>query len=127
MTSDNFNNIQTKKQFLDKITEVMERKITIHSRKINALSESKLHSESASIYMKRLKVNYNQADNERMHWKNLLAHHAFSKILDNEVYKDIRKSIASELSACGMEKTLKLDELIVKLKSIEVDRVTNGL
>ena len=62
-----------------------------------------------------------------MHWKNLLAHHALSKILDNEVYKDIHKSIVSELSACGREKTLKLDKLIVKLEGIEADRVTNGL
>ena len=38
MISDNLNNIKTKKQFLDKITEVMERKIPIHSRRIKALS-----------------------------------------------------------------------------------------
>ena len=47
MTSDNFHNIKTKKQFLDKITEVMDRKILIHSRRSTALSEPKLHTESA--------------------------------------------------------------------------------
>ena len=77
--------------------------------------------------MKILKVNYNQADIERMHGKNVLAHHALYKIPANEIYKNVRKSIASELSACGREKTLELNKLIVKLEGMEADRLTNEL
>ena len=53
--------------------------------------------------------------------KNLLAHHALNKLPDVEVYKDIRKAIASELSACGHEKVRQLDKMVAKLEGIEVE------
>ena len=121
------NDITTKKEVKDRINDMMLNKIPTHSHRIQCLSEPKKNKQTSSMYFKRLKLHYSQADIERMNWKNLLAHQVLNKIPETEIYKDIRKAISAELSAYGREKVLKLDELISKLKDIKADRTANDL
>ena len=70
-----FHSHLTNNNFLDKISEIMHRKIPTHSRRIQALHENKKFTESASIFGKRLITHYKQADIPKMDWRNLLGHH----------------------------------------------------
>ena len=92
---------------MTRINDVMLRKIPTHSRRIQALSESKKINETSSMYYKRLETLYKQLDIPGMAWTNLLAHLGLLKIPEAECHKDIRKLISKELSSCGRDKELK--------------------
>ena len=75
----NMDDIVTKQQLMERIDEVMIKKIPTHLRRIQALSESKRINETSSMYFKRLQTLYEQSDIEKMHWMNLLAHQGLNK------------------------------------------------
>ena len=72
--------ILTKKDLMDKLDEIMLRKIPTHSTRIQALSEAKKSTETSSMFFKRVEILYRQADFPTMSWTNLLAHLCLLKI-----------------------------------------------
>ena len=112
---------------MDRIEEVMLRKIPTHSRRIQALSEAKKPTETSSMFFKRVETLYRQADIPTMSWTNLLAHLCLLKIPEADCHKDIRKLISKELSSCGNDKELQLPELIKRIETIEAERTATGL
>ena len=91
LSDDNFKSIKTKKEFQDKLSNVMHKKIPTHSRRINALHQNMNNTECASIFAKRILLHYIQADITQMDYRNLLGHHLLHKLPDTEHYKDIKK------------------------------------
>ena len=66
LSSNNMDNITTKQELMDRLDEVMLKKIPTHSRRIQALSEGKRHNKTASMYFKRLEILYKQSGIQKM-------------------------------------------------------------
>ena len=121
LSDDNFKDINTKKEFLDKLSNVMHKKIPTHSRRISALHQNMNNHECASVFGKRILLHYIQADIPQMDYKNLLGHHLLHKLPETENYKEVKKLIAARLSACGRDKHLEYEEMLNDIEGIEAD------
>ena len=119
--------ITTKQELMDRLDQVMLKKIPTHSRRIQALSEAKKHNETSSMYFKRLEVLYKQSDIPSMAWTNLLANLGLLKLPEAECFRDIRKLVSKGLSSSGRDKNFQVTELISQMEAIEAERIATGL
>ena len=124
---DDFKDIETKKEALEKTEEVLLIHFPPHNRRVMAMDGKKKDSEDVSTFIKQVSIMYDEAKLITITKNILLLHHVLQEIAEIEPHKKILNCISGHLGELILGGDLDLMLCLNGITKIEAERRTRGL